>query len=436
MGRVGVVGLSKGFGFIDRFERRVASVSDNFWVTVEMVHEVGIFDVHLSEYQTIGFGNNTIHDYKIDDITFATMKNFSILLVLMLCLASCSENEELPVPAVEVEQELVDFDSIKVGQFDNFVDSLRDYNAFSGVVLIYDSGQVYRRAVDGPRRKSKVDIGDRFQLASVSKPFTAIGIMRLVERGRIALDDSIQVYLPEFPYHDIRIKDLLNHESGLSNYIYINDTVWEDHSEPMCIGDAYENFIRIQPMVYYPPRTKHNYCNTNYMLLAYLIERVTQKPFEQYMQEEVLQPLGMQTAFVQSSQDLGTVSSVATGHNRRRRPMRPYYLNGVGGDKSLFASADDLLQAHLNLMEGNVLSDSIQSIMTKPQTRVNRLGRSYGYGWRLEEYKGDWIIYHTGWWQGFRTYFIRFENRDSCVIVLTNNESGSFLNRDLVYKLL
>ena len=140
------------------------------------------------------------------------------------------------------------------------------------------------------KKKDSLTIESTFNLASASKPFTSVAILQLVEQGKINLTDSVEKYIPSFPYTGIDIHQLLSHRSGLSKYDHFcdqPDSIWPDKHKSMHNADVIDIMAAIIPQVAYSPNTHHYYSNTNYMLLAQIIENVSGVSYKDYLQTNI-----------------------------------------------------------------------------------------------------------------------------------------------------
>jgi len=359
-----------------------------------------------------------------------------IAIVVMAC--SGKETYEV-VNAADNQSAEVDFDSCRADQFNAYFKKKYRKRQFNGTVLLAHGDSVFRASYGWAnyRKRDSLQINTTFQLASVSKPITALVILQLVELGQLSLHDTLGKFFPDWPYPGVTIKHLLNHRSGLGNYLYLTDEMWEDKSVTMCNQEAVKLLIDTKPEIYYPLDKRFDYCNTNYMLLASIVEVITGMSFETYMATHFFTPLGMKTAFIKSDMDRPTDGTIATGHDKRMRTIQPFYLNGTVGDKGVYASVDDLFVLHKQLTAERVISDSLYKEMITPQSPFNRRKQSYALGWRLRELpNGEVITYHNGWWRGFRTYFIHLPQHNATLIALSNSIKGKFLSQDELLTLL
>ncbi len=341
--------------------------------------------------------------------------------------------EALPPAAPE---HYPDLDSIYTSKIDRFFSRQANWRQFNGTVLFAKEGKVFSKAYGfkNLRGCDSLNTHTAFQLASVSKPLTATAVLQLVESGKLHLDDLIDQYLPDFPYPGINIEMLLTHQSGLPNYLYITDENWDDEEIPLSNQEAYEIFLCEQPMRYYPPGRRYNYCNTNYFLLANIIEKVSGKTFPEYMEDHIFKPAGMTDAFVFSDGCYREHENVAIGHKNNNRPYPEYYLSSVYGDKSIYASVMDLYAFDRAMRDGRLLSSEMQQLAYSGHL-ARWYSNQYGYGWRIKSGK-DKIVYHNGWWQGYRSIFIRDLDHDITIVVLRNTLRGTALNQDFLLSLI
>lgn len=362
-------------------------------------------------------------------------KQVAVILLLTVFLAGCKENIEKDKKSKGEalswsEPDYRAFSVPLAASFHHYFESLHNAGRFNGNVLILRDGQLFKESYgySNYRTKEELSLNHKFQLASASKPFTATAVMQLVQRGKINLSDSIQKFFPNFPYHGVTVRRLLNHRSGLGNYMYITDSLWQNRQIPMCNENALDSFIKEEPAIYYPPNSRFDYCNTNYFLLSAIVEEVSGLSFESYMAKYIFDPLGMKNSLVYSNMDYMEMDSVAVGHNAYGTPKADFYLNGVVGDKGLFTTVEDMFRFERALTNGEILLPAYSDLMEIPNSKLNRKYKSYGLGWRIKYVKnGLKVVYHNGWWRGFRTYFIRVPSKDIVIIALTNSMRGSFL---------
>lgn len=302
---------------------------------------------------------------------------------------------------------------------------------FNGNVLIVQKGKILYQNSFGfahMRAKDTLTTDSRFQLASLSKPFTAVAVLKLIQEGRVSLDDSVQRFFPDFPYHGVKVDMLLSHRSGLPNYIYsFNDSVRHGRKYPdnLDILDWYAKVVPT-PQPYNRPGRSFNYCNTNYCVLAAIVEKVTGDSFGKYLNNEIFTPLGMQNTYLVTDTTIAATKNRTDGHQYGRKLEKDYY-DDVVGDKGLYSTTADIYRFYNGLTKGLVLEKKMLNEAFKPRSFERDGIRNYGYGFRMH-IKGDHtprFIYHGGWWKGYNTMLWVCPEDDAVIIVLGNTYNRS-----------
>jgi CubicO group peptidase (beta-lactamase class C family) len=315
------------------------------------------------------------------------------------------------------------------------LDSILGVRRFNGTVLLSHKGKaVYNKSFGYSRMTGQMPFeaeNNVFQLASVGKQFTAIATLILYERGLIGLDDPVNIHIHNFPYPEITVRHLLNHTSGLQNYFYVVEKHWDREQLPTH-DDMLEMFISRSLPLNFTPGRSFSYSNTGYAFLALLIERVSGEPFHEFLQNHVFAPLKMGNSFVfHPGIQIREMHNVSLGYDRAGRGFREINvenLDGITGDKGIFSSAEDLLRWD-NALERNLLISEETRQMAFSMGKV-RNGHSigYGFGYRIRQLPGHDIIYHNGWWRGFRTAYVRLPG--NTLLVILNNTNASITGLD------
>ncbi|MDP5171366.1 MAG: beta-lactamase family protein [Bacteroidia bacterium] len=312
-----------------------------------------------------------------------------------------------------------------VGQeITTYFGQLTDSLNFNGAVLVTHKGQtIYSlsRGLSNIRSQENLSQHSAFQLASVSKMFTATAVMLLQQDGKLAYDDLIQTHLPEWPYADQTIRHLLTHRSGLARYMAVASWYWKDLKQPMSNADVLAQYANNSPITFFSPDSGFNYCNTNYVILAQLVERVSGIPFPTFMQQRVFDPLGMEDAYVYSRGDSLTHSHEVQGYKPGRSGYYlagQDYIDGVWGDKNLYASIADLQKYEAALYQGKLLSPDNLAQAWNPGSPTRHY--NYGFGWRIKAGADEPLPYHFGWWRGFRSCYIHDHKTGIGLIILSN----------------
>ena len=344
----------------------------------------------------------------------------------------------------EIITQHIQLDSIdkRKKSIDYFFDKRKKLNLFNGNILFAEKGKIITQKSFGManfRKKDTLTNDHTFQLASVSKTITAIATLQLIEKGKLKLTDTIKQFLPRFPYNSIDIHQLLSHRSGMSQYTHFcdkPDSIWPDKSKTITNHDVLDIMERIIPMRNYPPDKRYYYCNTNYIILALIIEKVTNVPFNTYVQNHIFDPVGMQHSVIYDRTNASNLHLPVQGYENRI-PWEDVYLNGCVGDKGVYSSTEDLFKFDRALALNVILSDSLKQMAFSPKSNNFKGNQNYGYGFRLKEDKvyGK-LVYHTGWWKGFRSYYIKVPEKDQTIIVLNNVKRGRFFRISELVSLL
>lgn len=370
--------------------------------------------------------------------------SFLILLITGIFSSCSNENkeadDELNFIIPEISSKIFyDPDSLiineKAIEIDNKFKRLVKLTGFNGTVLYAEKGKVILKKAYGYKnvryKKDDLVTSDAFQLASVSKMFSAMSIMILKNDGKVDYDVDIRTYLPELPAENITIRQLMTHRAGLPRYMSLAHENWSNKKIPMDNDEMLELFVKYEPDMYFKANTGFHYCNTNYALLANIVERISGMHFEDFVMERIFKPLGMNNSFVYNMRGdtvvpLYVEKGVPGYYHRgwRWREMTNEYLNGVMGDKNIYTSVEDLYKYDRALDNFTLLPDSIISEAFEPGSpKYWKRKNNYGFGWRVKE-DMDSTVFHFGWWKGFRTFYIREMKHQKTLIVLTNKDKG------------
>lgn len=307
---------------------------------------------------------------------------------------------------------------------------------FSGGMLVAKEGnivfEIYRGEVALGSNLSFTD-STPVHIASVSKTFTAMAILRLWEDKKLNIDDPIADYIDNLPYSGITIRNLLTHRSGLPNYTsFMDASDW--NREVYLKNKDLPGILTLLKDQLPPPGTpdRHfSYCNTNYALLALVIEKVSGKNYGDYLSETFFRPLGMHHSFVRTDT---SQKNVVLSCDWRGGIISDNYLDLVYGDKNIYSTPRDLLTWEKALRSGVLFSPETLEQAYAPYSNEKPGMRNYGLGWRLIFYPdGNKLIYHNGWWHGNNAVFIRVPQKNAVIIVLGNRYTKSvYKARELI----
>ncbi|MEZ4824738.1 MAG: serine hydrolase domain-containing protein [Bacteroidia bacterium] len=342
---------------------------------------------------------------------------------------SHASSSEMAPDSLWAKWEHVSLRIMKEGRLRDYFENLHHQKRFNGAVLVSEKGNLLYEGGFGmadEKLNQAITPDTHFQLASVSKMFTATAIMLLFQEGKLDFDDTVAAHLPGWPYEDMTIRHLLNHRSGLARYEAVASWYWKNYREPLSNTDLLNLYIRHKPVIFFTPGNGFNYCNTNYVILACIVEKISGVSFQEFMETHVFQPLCMD-AVVYSRVTEPEVPDKAVGYKPGRKgyyPAQGDYLDGVVGDKGLYASVHDLDKYDHALSEYTLLYPSTLEEAFSPGSggRVH----NYGFGWRMKINGDKKILYHFGWWRGFRTCYIRDPERNLSIMVLSNRDEPGF----------
>jgi CubicO group peptidase (beta-lactamase class C family) len=300
---------------------------------------------------------------------------------------------------------------------------------FNGSVLVGYKGKVlYERYFGYANKETGLMLAKNTpsQLASTSKPFTAMAVCLLKDRGFLAFDDRVQKYLPEFPYAEITIRELLNHRSGLPDYFHFDQkTMREAHmlGLPMNNQELMSILARKQPKLNFIPGTRFTYCNTNYATLSALVSRITKMSFPVFMKSMVFDELGMNNTYVYEADQMHPSNSAR--NYKAGTWQKDTWLDGTSGDKNVYSTVEDMYKWDQALYKGTFVKKKTLDEAYTPYSFEKPGVKNYGLGWRMLLYPNQKIIFHNGWWHGANTCFYRFLDDNFTIIVIGNKYNKS-----------
>jgi CubicO group peptidase (beta-lactamase class C family) len=320
-------------------------------------------------------------------------------------------------------------------RIDSLIDTYTGAQSFSGTILVAAGGKpVYERAF-GYRHfadSTALQTTDVFELASVSKQFTAAIILMCKEKGLLKLDDSMAQYI-QTPYSQITIRHLLTHTSGLPDYQELMDKHW-DKTKIAGNEDIIAYLNKYQPPALFTPGYAYEYSNTGYVLLASIAEKASGKDFIALCRDWIFKPLRMKHTAIRTLAAKKQVKNFATGHiyvpqtarfvTADSFPSSNYtiWLGNRKGPGRVSSTAQDLLKWDRALYTENFISRATRAEAFAPTVLSNGKLSSYGFGWDILQHPElGKIVMHDGDNPGYKTQFIRCIDADKTIIVLSNN---------------
>jgi CubicO group peptidase (beta-lactamase class C family) len=303
---------------------------------------------------------------------------------------------------------------------------------FNGSVLIGFNGKIiYERyfGYGNKERKMPLATNSSSQLASVSKTFTGAAILYLYDHKYLDINDPVQKYLKEFPYPNITLKMLLDHRSGLPDYTRWVPLYNHDMNTPVTNEQMLALMAAKKPSLESRPNTRFKYCNTNFAVLARIVEKVTEMSYADFMTKYIFQPLGMVNTFVYNpAKGLPGNATISYKRNWRREP--DMFADGVYGDKGIYSTPEDMYRWDQSFYQKKLLSNETIELAYGPCSFERPGIKNYGLGWRMLCYaNGNKVIYHNGWWHGNNTSFYRFIKENMTIIVLGNRFTNTIYHQ-------
>jgi CubicO group peptidase (beta-lactamase class C family) len=362
-----------------------------------------------------------------------TIQIFAVILVTVSCSKQEKNEEEaivkvnkdgLPVmmPAHEEMPKLSKafIDDKKYGAsifFDKMWSEKNDNVAF----LVAKNGQIIYENYMGFANKRTGEMINKnmpLHIASVSKVLTSTAILMLIDANKIKLDQKLNTIITNFPYPDVTIQTLLNHRTGMRNYAYFTDKGNWDKHKTLTNEDIVKVMIEKNIQLETKTDTHFSYCNTNYAMLALVIEKVTGLKYPQAMKEMIFDPLGMTNTFVF---DIEKDRDIIAPSYKGNMEIAIDYLDGIYGDKNIYSTPRDLLKFDKARYAPFFLNKDLLKKVYQGYSYESKGTRNYGLGVRMIEWeKGEPFYFHNGWWHGNTSSFITLRKEKVTIIVLSN----------------
>ena len=373
-------------------------------------------------------------------MNFIKKTNILHISLLFLVLSSCNKEKkkvelsdgELPKstmpkmkPLQKAETKLTaEYSNTKKHEIEAFYNKNWPNNSANGSILVAQNGQIIFERYEGYanfREKTLITKSTPLHLASVSKVITATAILKLINANKIDLDQKVNTILKEFPYPDVTIKTLLNHRSGIRNYAYFTDrdkTVWDRHN--ILTNQDILTIMETKNIgLEFKTDTRFSYCNTNYAMLALIIEKITKQSFEDAMKNIIFEPLGMKNTYVFNyNRDKDTA---VTSYKGNKIEIGTDYLDAVYGDKNIYSTPRDLLKFDRARNAANFLTPELNAMVYKPYSNERKGTKNYGLGIRMVNWEtGQNFYFHNGWWHGNTSSYITLPKEGVTIIALSN----------------
>lgn len=338
-------------------------------------------------------------------------------------------NVELDEVFKENDSKLKNRDSI-VSVIDSYYKNVWEKGDLWGGFLVAKGDEILYEGYRGFTQDNKqgpVNDTVALHVASISKSITAMAVMKLIEAGKLELDAPLTQYFPKFPYPKVTVFTLLSQRSGLPKYEYFIEKIEPEPAELskeyISNQDILNLLIRYKPDLARETNTGFMYCNTNYALLALLVEHATKIPFPEAMQQIVFRPLKMKHTYILQEKDM---ESAAKSFYQRGPRVYPYdRLDLIYGDKNVYTTPRDLLNFSKAMFARNFLREDLYKMVFEPYSNERPGINNYGLGFRMKVFnENEKLTYHNGWWHGTNSVFGHLLKSNVTIIAIGNKYSS------------
>ena len=313
-----------------------------------------------------------------------------------------------------------------VNSLNQYYENIWNSADMSGGVLVAHGDNILLEKYKGFGRENNqmpINKDTPLHLASISKPITAMAVLKLVEAKKISLEQKVKSIFPNFPYPDVTIQHLLTHRSGLPKYEHFleeNDIM--PKNQYFTNQEIFDIVAKHKPELARQTDTGFMYNNFNYAILALIIEKITGKAYPEAMKEMVFAPLKMKNTFVFEEKHINSASQSFYQRSSKLYPLDQYDL--IYGDKNIYTTPRDLFNFSKALFSKNFLPKELMEKIFEPYSNEKKGVNNYGLGFRLKIFdEGKKLTYHNGWWHGSNTVFIHLRESKTTIIALSNKYS-------------
>lgn len=309
-------------------------------------------------------------------------------------------------------------------EVDTIMEAAVQADAPGAAVAVVEGGDVVHRKGYGLANlewRIPIEPDTVFRLASITKQFTATGIMLLQDEGKLCVDDSLTKFFPDYPTsgHEITIHHLLTHTSGIRSYTAMEGFLEKTSRQDMST-EALMNLFKREPFDF-KPGAQYQYNNSGYFLLGMIIEKASGMSYADFIQKRIFEPLGMKQSCYLSNEPIipkRASGYVPTEGGFANAPFMSMTLPYAAG--SLGSTVDDLVLWDKALRGNTLVSAETLAAMHTPVTLNDGSTHPYGYGWGLNNYRDHRIVHHSGGINGFRTFMAHFFGDQLTIIILSN----------------
>lgn len=371
-------------------------------------------------------------------MSFLKKTNIPQILFLILVLGSCGKDknttnkEEVTIedtlpkmkplgPEKRLSQAYI---NSVTGRINHFYNKNWPNNTMNGGFLVARNGQIIFERYNGYANKNEgttITANTPLHIASVSKVLTATAVLKLVNAGKLDLDQKVNTILKTFPYPDCTVRMLLSHRSGMRNYAYFTDrdkTVWDRHNQ-LTNKDILNILATKDIGLESKTGTRFSYCNTNYAMLALIIEKITGLTYKEAMTQMIFKPLGMSNTFVLDNEK--DRKKIVPSYKGNGVEIGFDYLDCVYGDKNIYSTPRDLLKFDRARNAPGFLKPELLKQVYTGYSNERKGTKNYGLGIRMINWEtGQNFYFHNGWWHGNTSSYIPLQKENVTIIALSN----------------
>ena len=313
-----------------------------------------------------------------------------------------------------------------VNSLNQYYENIWNSADMSGGVLVAHGDNILLEKYKGFGRENNqmpINKDTPLHLASISKPITAMAVLKLVEAKKISLEQKVKSIFPSFPYSDVTIQHLLTHRSGLPKYEhFLEENDIKPKNQYFTNQEIFDIVAKHKPELARQTDTGFMYNNFNYAILALIIEKITGKTYPEAMKEMVFAPLKMKNTFVFEEKHINSASQSFYQRSSKLYPLDQYDL--IYGDKNIYTTPRDLFNFSKALFSKDFLPKELMEKIFEPYSNEKKGVNNYGLGFRLKIFnEGKKLTYHNGWWHGSNTVFIHLREFKTTIIALSNKYS-------------
>ena len=349
---------------------------------------------------------------------------YILVSLIFISFSSCNQN----VSSLRCSQ---------ANKYSELISCMKSKGLSTGNILVYEKGEIVFQSSNGLRSIDPIDsltLNSQFRLASVSKQFTSVAVMKLKQEGKLDYDQKVSSILNDFPHDNITIKHLLQHTSGIADYIKIinQNYVPQNSTKRNILGnnEILDIFYNSNPKLKFQPGEKYEYSNTGYLVLASIVEEVSKQHFREFLKENIFDPLNMNNTLLYSYKEgydsdmPNRVFGYSLNEDKDGYELNDYHIvNDVRGDGGIYSTINDLFKWNMALLDYKVVPKKLLDEAWRVGTLNNGEDFGYGYGWVIGESSKPKSVFHSGGWVGFATYLYNEIETKSGFIVLTNDSS-------------